>query len=177
MPYTLKEVMEQCQMTEDAVRYDEKIGLLPPVKRKANGHRVFSEDDKKRLLFIRCLKKTGMSLEEMKPFLSLQEQTDRLDDTQRELLRNYQEKLKQKQSELEQVWELIEAKLEKLKRFAEQKQAEPAQVALSWLLHQPGIDLIIPGATRPGQLKTNIKTANLHLSEDELKQMDQMFSS
>lgn len=24
-------------MTEDAVRYDEKIGLLPPVKRKANG--------------------------------------------------------------------------------------------------------------------------------------------
>ncbi|WP_350252197.1 aldo/keto reductase [Bacillus halotolerans] len=118
-----------------------------------------------------------MSLEEMKPFLSLQEQTDRLDDTQRELLRNYQEKLKQKQSDLQQVWELIEAKLEKLKRFAEQKQAEPAQVALSWLLHQPGIDLIIPGATRPGQLKTNIKTANLHLSKDELKQMDQMFSS
>ncbi len=34
-------------MTEDAVRYYEKIGLLPPVKRKANGHRVFSEDDKK----------------------------------------------------------------------------------------------------------------------------------
>lgn len=118
-----------------------------------------------------------MSLEEMKPFLSLQEQTDRLDDTQRELLRNYQEKLKQKQSDLQQVWELIEAKLEKLKRFAEQKQAEPAQVALSWLLHKPGIDLIIPGATRLGQLKTNIKTANLHLSEDELKQMDQMFSS
>ncbi|WP_339235065.1 hypothetical protein NSS75_21500 [Bacillus sp. FSL K6-1012] len=25
-------------MAEDAVRYDEKIGLLPPVKRKANGH-------------------------------------------------------------------------------------------------------------------------------------------
>ncbi|MDY7433360.1 aldo/keto reductase [Bacillus sp. V26] len=68
-------------------------------------------------------------------------------------------------------------KVEKLKRFAEQKQAEPAQVALSWLLHQPGIDLIIPGATRPGQLKTNIKTANLHLSKDELKQMDQIFSS
>lgn len=39
-------------MTEDAVRYDEKIDLLPPVKRKANGHRGFSEDDKKRLLLI-----------------------------------------------------------------------------------------------------------------------------
>nr|WP_180948910.1 aldo/keto reductase [Bacillus halotolerans] len=154
-----------------------KLACFCRINERRTAIGMFSEDDKKRLLFIRCLKKTGMSLEEMKPFLSLQEQTDRLDDTQRELLRNYQEKLKQKQSDLQQVWKLIEAKLEKLKRFAEQKQAEPAQVALSWLLHQPGIDLIIPGATRPSQLKTNIKTANLHLSEDELKQMDQMFSS
>ncbi|UPV79108.1 MerR family transcriptional regulator [Bacillus rugosus] len=109
MSYTLKEMMEHCQMTEDAIRYYEKIGLIPPVKRKANGHRAFSE---KRLLFIRCLKKTGMSLEEMKPFLSLQEQTDRLDDHQRVLLKNYQDKLKQKQSELQTIWELIEEKLE-----------------------------------------------------------------
>ncbi|MCY8055676.1 MerR family transcriptional regulator [Bacillus inaquosorum] len=112
MSYTLKEMMEHCQMTEDAIRYYEKIGLLPPVKRKANGHRAFSEDDKKRLIFIRCLKKTGMSLEEMKPFLSLQEQTDRLDDHQRALLKNYQDKLKQKQKELQTIWELIEEKLE-----------------------------------------------------------------
>ncbi|WP_258182108.1 hypothetical protein [Bacillus halotolerans] len=47
--------------------------------------------------------------------------------------------MKQKQSDLQQVWELIEAKLEKLKRFAEQKQAEPAQVALSWLLISLGL--------------------------------------
>ncbi|MCY9089635.1 MerR family transcriptional regulator [Bacillus mojavensis] len=52
MSYTLLEAIKQGQMTEDAVRYDEKIDLLPPVKRKANGHRGFSEDDKKRLLLI-----------------------------------------------------------------------------------------------------------------------------
>ncbi|MCY9272018.1 aldo/keto reductase [Bacillus inaquosorum] len=68
-------------------------------------------------------------------------------------------------------------KVEKLKQFAEQKQAEPAQIALAWLLHQPGIDMIIPGATLPEQLRANLKTADIHLSEDDLKQMDRMFGS
>ncbi|MEC1672385.1 hypothetical protein [Bacillus mojavensis] len=37
MSYTLLEAIKQCQMIEDEVRYDEKIGLLLPDKRKAKG--------------------------------------------------------------------------------------------------------------------------------------------
>ncbi|MEC1666278.1 hypothetical protein [Bacillus mojavensis] len=40
MSYTLLEAIKQGQMTEDAVRYDEKIGLLLPDKnerRRASG--------------------------------------------------------------------------------------------------------------------------------------------
>nr|WP_202113439.1 MerR family transcriptional regulator [Paenibacillus sp. MMS18-CY102] len=56
-------------MTEDAIRHYEKIGLLPPIRRKANGHRAFAAADLEVMELITCLKKTGMTLEEMKSYV------------------------------------------------------------------------------------------------------------
>ncbi|NOU96621.1 MerR family transcriptional regulator [Paenibacillus sp. LMG 31456] len=63
------EILQQCGTTEDTLRYYEKIGLLSQVQRKQNKHRIYSDTDKEMLLLIKCLKKTGMSLEEIRPFL------------------------------------------------------------------------------------------------------------
>lgn len=41
--YTLKELIERYGVSEDTIRYYEKIELLPPVYRKSNGHRVYNE--------------------------------------------------------------------------------------------------------------------------------------
>ena len=43
-----------------------------------------------------------------------------------------------------------------------------AQVALAWLLHQPGVTSVIMGAKRPDQLADNLGAANLFLSADEI---------
>jgi len=43
-----------------------------------------------------------------------------------------------------------------------------AQVALAWLLHQPGVTSVIMGAKRPDQLADNLSAAKLVLSADEL---------
>lgn len=42
----IKMVSEQFGLTADTLRYYEKIGLIPPVKRNKNGVRDYSEDDK-----------------------------------------------------------------------------------------------------------------------------------
>lgn len=58
-------------------------------------------------------------------------------------------------------------KVDKLKAVAEEKKAETAHVALAWLLTRPAVDAIIPGAKRPEQLKDNLKTLDVELTDDE----------
>ncbi|MDQ0113782.1 aldo/keto reductase [Paenibacillus harenae] len=66
-------------------------------------------------------------------------------------------------------------RVERLKAFAQQKRQEPAQIALAWLLQQPGVDHIIPGASRPEQIEDNLRTLDVQLSEDDLRKIDAIF--
>ncbi|MFS0559966.1 MerR family transcriptional regulator [Terribacillus sp. 179-K 1B1 HS] len=109
--YTLKELTQSCGVSEDTVRYYEKMNLLPPVSRKSNGHRVFHEIHRETLLMIKCLKKTGMSLEELRPILLLQLNNNDVSDQEwEEKLTAYQAKIKKQQADLQVIWELIEEK-------------------------------------------------------------------
>ena len=69
--YTIKQTSELTGLPEDTIRYYEKIGLLPRAKRRANSHRIYNVDDVQTMKLILCLKKTGMSLDEMKPYLDM----------------------------------------------------------------------------------------------------------
>lgn len=40
---TIKEVSEKYELSADTIRYYERIGLLPPIPRQANGIRDFDE--------------------------------------------------------------------------------------------------------------------------------------
>jgi DNA-binding transcriptional MerR regulator len=55
----------------DTLRYYERIGLLPRIRRTAAGRRVFSEVDLKWLALLRCLRDTGMPVAEMLRFVRL----------------------------------------------------------------------------------------------------------
>lgn len=69
--YSIKAASELTGITEDTIRYYEKMGLLPRAQRKENSHRVYSERDVELMKLISCLKKTGMPLDEMRPYLNL----------------------------------------------------------------------------------------------------------
>src|SRR2546430_13131355 len=57
-------------------------------------------------------------------------------------------------------------------RFAQQKKATPAQIALAWLLAQKPWIVPIPGTTKVHRLEENIGAAAITLSADELRQID-----
>ena len=58
--------------------------------------------------------------------------------------------------------------LDLLNRFAEQKNATPAQIALSWLLAQKPFIVPIPGTTKLHRLEENIGAASVVLTNNEL---------
>jgi aryl-alcohol dehydrogenase-like predicted oxidoreductase len=57
-------------------------------------------------------------------------------------------------------------------RFAQQKKATPAQIALAWLLAQKPWIAPIPGTTKLHRLEENIAAVNLQLSPDDLHELE-----
>jgi len=55
----------------DAIRFYERIGLLPSPTRSEGGFRLYSSDDLSTLQFIRSLQTLGFSLNEIREFLCL----------------------------------------------------------------------------------------------------------
>ncbi|MDR9855049.1 MerR family transcriptional regulator [Paenibacillus sp. VCA1] len=67
--YTIRQAAEVTGFSPDTLRYYEKIGLLNSPSRGPGDVRQYSDDDVKQLTSIHCLKKTGLSLEDLKEFI------------------------------------------------------------------------------------------------------------
>jgi len=63
-----------------------------------------------------------------------------------------------------------------LGRFAKQKKATPAQIALAWLLGQKPWIVPIPGTTKLSRLEENLRALAIELTSDDLSQIDNFAS-
>lgn len=69
MGYSIGQVAQRTGLSTHTLRYYEKEGLLPFVKKSGSGLRVFSDSDLGWLAMIECLKETGMSLKGIKQYI------------------------------------------------------------------------------------------------------------
>ena len=69
--YTMMQVCRETSMSYQALKFYCNEGLVPNVKRDKNNRRVFDERDVKWIKDLVCLKKCGMSIQEMKEYLDL----------------------------------------------------------------------------------------------------------
>jgi aryl-alcohol dehydrogenase-like predicted oxidoreductase len=65
-----------------------------------------------------------------------------------------------------------QAMVDLIGKFAQQKKATPAQIALAWLLAQKPWIVPIPGTTKLHRLEENIGAVNVQLSPDDLRQLE-----
>lgn len=71
MLYSMKQACQEVGMTYEALKFYCNQGLVPNVKRDKNNYRVFDERDIEWIKGLTCLKRCGMSLEDMKRYLDL----------------------------------------------------------------------------------------------------------
>ena len=76
MAYTVGEMAKRLGVPASTLRYYDKEGLLPFVGRSSGGIRIFEEKDFEWLRIIECLKKTGMSLKDIREYIELAMQGD-----------------------------------------------------------------------------------------------------
>jgi DNA-binding transcriptional MerR regulator len=73
---TIQQAAERTGLSVHTLRYYERVGLLAPVGRAANGHRRYAEVDLRRIEFLNKLRATGMPIRQMREFAALLEEGD-----------------------------------------------------------------------------------------------------
>ena len=69
--YTIKQAAALTGLPASTLLYYESIGLIAPVSRGASSkHRVYDEDDLDQLMRVACLAATGMSLSDMRQYVT-----------------------------------------------------------------------------------------------------------
>lgn len=71
MIYTVGEMAQKLGVSASTLRYYDKEGLLPFVERSSGGIRMFRETDFEWLQVIRCMKKAGMSIKDIRQYIEL----------------------------------------------------------------------------------------------------------
>ena len=71
---TIAEVGKKYDLSVDTLRYYERIGLLPPVKRNTSGFRDYGEEECNWVYFIKCMRNAGISVEALTEYVSLFQQ-------------------------------------------------------------------------------------------------------
>jgi aryl-alcohol dehydrogenase-like predicted oxidoreductase len=65
--------------------------------------------------------------------------------------------------------------VDRVTEIANKRGLNNAQVALAWVLHQPGITAPIIGASKPGHLEDAIKALKVKLEADEVKYLSELY--
>ena len=99
--YTMMQVCKETDMTYQALKFYCNEGLVPHVKRDKNNRRVFDERDVAWIKSLTCLKKCGMSIQEMKEYLELCLLGEATIPQRKELLARKQEALRETVRELQ----------------------------------------------------------------------------
>ncbi len=107
----ISDVAKQLNISASTIRYYDKLGLLTNMKRDENKIRIFNQEDMDRLAIILCLKKTGMSMQDMKEFMKIYSEDCKHIPEKVERIRRQKEILVNKINELEECVEQSDFKL------------------------------------------------------------------
>ena len=128
--YSIQDVSNKTGLSTHTLRYYEKEGLISDVERSQGGFRQYTDEDLERLGLIRCLKNTGMSIQEIARFVQLTHEGDHTLEERVELLREHRERVLERMAEMQEHLDKVTWKLnffsEKLRAYQE-KEAKKAK--------------------------------------------------
>lgn len=110
MYYSIGEVASSTGIAISTLRYYDREGMFPEMERSNGGIRVFSEKEVNTIRVIECLKSAGMSIKEIKEFLSWCQEGDSSLEKRRELFYNRLEIMKKQMEALQNTMNTLRYK-------------------------------------------------------------------
>lgn len=110
MLYTVGEMAQLLGIAASTLRYYDQEGLLPFVERSQGGIRMFTEKDYGPLKVIGCLKKSGLSIKEIRQFISLAQAGDSTLEQRLEIFQRRRVAVQEQIAQLQEMLSLLDYK-------------------------------------------------------------------
>lgn len=121
---TISEVSKKFDLSQDTLRYYERIGLIPSVNRNKGGIRDYTEEDCKWVEFIKCMRNAGLPIEVLIEYVTLFQQGDATIKTRKELLTEQRKQLIAKMEDMKKTLERLNYKIESYEQSVVEKEKE-----------------------------------------------------
>lgn len=115
-PLTIQQAARATGLSIHTLRYYERIDLLDPVTRAANGHRRYSRQDVERIIFLNTLRLTGMSLDQIRAYSALVRRGEAGVEARIAMLREYRKTVAAQIEDLSRMLTVIDYKVSLLEQ-------------------------------------------------------------
>jgi len=112
MEYTIGKTSELVGLSSYTLRFYEKEGLIPDVKRNKSGIRIYDDNDIFWIDLVRCLRDTGMPIPEIRSIVKLSLEGKETVLERKEILIQHKEKLLHQLEDIKQCISKIDKKLD-----------------------------------------------------------------
>ncbi|MEM7425215.1 MAG: MerR family transcriptional regulator [Pseudomonadota bacterium] len=107
----ISEASRACGLSAYTIRYYERCGMLPEIRRGPDGQRRFSPGDLDWLTLLYWLRETGMPLKQIKRFTDLAKAGDEGVSERRKILVDHSAELKRRRALLDRCEEVLAIKI------------------------------------------------------------------
>lgn len=116
---TIKEVSEKYQISQDTLRYYERVGMIPPVTRTAGGIRDYQQTDVQWVELAKCMRSAGLPVEAMIEYVRLFQEGDETIPARLQLLVEQRDKLLEQRRQIDETLDRLNYKIARYEIAAE----------------------------------------------------------
>ena len=113
---TIKEVSEEFGISQDTLRYYERVGLIPPVTRTSSGNRDYQESDLGWVENAVCMRTAGVPIEALIEYVKLYQMGDTTFEARRQLLQEQYDALQEQKEQIEATMKRLAYKVSRYEK-------------------------------------------------------------
>ena len=118
----IAEVSTKYNISQDTLRYYERIGLNPYVNRSRGGIRDYTEEDERWVEFVTCMRAAGLPIEVLIEYAALFQQEDKTSDARKALLVEQRDLLAARIAEQTKTLERLNLKIDRYDQILLQRE-------------------------------------------------------
>lgn len=108
---TIKEVSKKYEISQDTLRYYERVGMIPPVTRTAGGIRNYTKEDLRWVELAQCMRSAGLPVEAMIEYVRLFQEWDSTISARLQLLTDQREMLLEQRRQIDETLNRLNYKI------------------------------------------------------------------
>jgi DNA-binding transcriptional MerR regulator len=108
---TITEVSKHYELSADTLRYYERVGLIPPVRRGKSGIRDYSDKDIEWVGFIKCMRIANIPIEVLIEYVNLFKEGKDTQESRKALLKEQRARLAERIEHLQNILEKLDCKI------------------------------------------------------------------